>query len=226
MVVFEWFLYVVCLVIAYAVFRYNWWLFPKKLSRWKRYRMSEYDFVYNRVITAVCAGIASGGLCAYFVYALFHTGPSAPVLPSENKMPSLEKPVFKIMPENESTSEEVTRIVRQWDEAHNKKNYALFDALYMDYVGYYGREMEKQQCVADKKRLFQTYPDFSQQSKRLRLERKEEGLVKVQFEKHVHYAGQSRVFPSYLLLNQTMDGWKIEIESDEVTDAHLKEGRR
>ena len=97
--------------------------------------MSEYDFVYNRVITAVCTGLASGGLCVYIVYALFHTKPSEPTAFSAVEKPPLEKPVFKITQESESTSE-VKRIVRQWDEAHNERNYALFDSLYMDYVGY------------------------------------------------------------------------------------------
>ena len=225
MVVLEWLLYGVCAVIAYVVFRFNWWFFPKKLSRWKRYRMSEYDFVYNRVITAVCTGLASGGLCVYIVYALFHTKPSEPTAFSAVEKPPLEKPVFKITQESESTSE-VKRIVRQWDEAHNERNYALFDSLYMDYVGYYGKECKKQQCVADKKRLFQTYPDFSQQSSHVRFEEQEDGLVKVHFEKQVHYAGQSRVFPSYLLLNRTMSNWKIEIESDDVTDSHLKNAKK
>ncbi|HIZ32458.1 MAG TPA: hypothetical protein H9814_02760 [Candidatus Bacteroides merdigallinarum] len=218
MVVLEWILYGVCVVIAYIVFRYNWWFFPKKLSRWKRNRMSEYDFVYNRVLTAVCAGVVSGGFCAYIVYALFHMEPSVPS-PVEVK---LEKTEIEETQGSE-TLPEVTRIVRQWDEAHNERNYALFDTLYMDYVGYYGKEMSKQQCVTDKKRLFQTYPDFSQQSKHIRFEKKEEGLVKVYFGKQVHYAGKSRAFPSYLLLNRAMGDWKIEMESDEVTDAHLKE---
>ena len=49
MVVLEWILYIVGGgITAYYSFRHSWWLFPKKISRWKRSRMSDYDFYTDR----------------------------------------------------------------------------------------------------------------------------------------------------------------------------------
>ena len=235
MVVLEWFLYLVGIVIGYASFRFNWWLFPKKLSRWKRYRMSEYDFFVDRVIAAVAGAVVFGGGSIYCVYMAFHKD----LLKPKKAETAVVASVTRVQTETEKTStsqvlietakpfvrdvksEEIMEIVHLWDKAHNQRNYALFDSLYMDYVRFYGQEWKKQRCVASKKQLFQKYSDFSQQSKDIRIENKEDGRVKVLFDKQVYYDNRVQSFPSYLWLNLAGGIWKIEVESDEVTDANL-----
>ena len=66
MVVLEWILYVVCVLVAYAAFRFNWWLFPKKMSRRERWRTSDYDFFTNRALKSFVAGL----VIAYFGIAI------------------------------------------------------------------------------------------------------------------------------------------------------------
>ena len=48
-----------------------------------------------------------------------------------------------------------------------------------------------------------------------------DGRVKVLFDKQVYYDNRVQSFPSYLWLNLAGGIWKIEVESDEVTDANL-----
>lgn len=237
MVVLEWFLYLVGIVIGYASFRFNWWLFPKKLSRWKRYRMSEYDFFVDRVIAAVAGAVVFGGGSIYCVYMAFHEDllkpkktetavvQPAPMIQENTGKTSASKSTLEATEQpipNGAELDEVTEIVHLWDKAHNQRNYVLFDSLYMDYVRFYGQEWEKQRCVASKKQLFQRYADFFQQSKDIRIENQGDGRVKVLFDKRVYYSGRIQTFPSYLWLNQAGDIWKIEVESDEVTDANLR----
>ena len=238
MVMLEWFLYLVGVVIGYASFRFNWWLFPKKLSRWKRYRMSEYDFVIERTITAVAGAIVFGGGSIYAVYQIFHedllkpkdvkaviiqTAP--PIHQEETSTPQIpSQTTDSHLPQSAKLQStiNVTNIVNLWDKAHNQRDYALFDSLYMPYVRYYGQEWEKQKCINKKKQLFQLHPDFSQQSKNIYSENMEEGIVKVTFDKRVYCDGQVQTFPSYLWLTLSDGVWKIEIESDEITDTNSR----
>lgn len=241
MVVLEWFLYLVGVAIGFAAFRIYWWLYPKRLSRWKRYRMSEYDFFTNRMVEGIAAALAFGGVSIYFVYQVFHKDLLKPKEEDAVEMQSVpavqgKTPETSVPPTSETTgtlplsesrtsepvAEEPAEVVRLWDKAHNQRNYALFDSLYMDYVRFYGQEWEKQQCIDGKKRLLQLHPDFFQQSKNIRIEKIEEGILKVTFDKQAYYDGVARTFPSYLWLNWVGDAWKIEVESDEVTDANLR----
>jgi len=169
MVVLEWFLYLVGIVIGYASFRFNWWLFPKKLSRWKRYRMSEYDFFVDRVIAAVAGAVVFGGGSIYCVYMAFHKDllkpkkaetavvQPAPMIQENTGKTSASKSTLEAMEQpipNGTELDEVTEIVHLWDKAHNQRNYVLFDSLYMDYVRFYGQEWEKQRCVQAKNDCF------------------------------------------------------------------------
>lgn len=237
MVVLEWFLYLVGIAIGYASFRFNWWLYPKKLSRWKRYRMSEYDFLIERAITAIAGAVAFGGGSIYTVYQIFHEDLLKPqnveavviqTTPKESQETfTSQKPlqttdsIFSQSVEGQSVIE-VANTIYRWDKAHNQRDYVLFDSLYMPYVRYYGQEWKKQKCINGKKRLFQHHPDFFQQSKNIYFENVEEGIIKVTFDKRVYCDGQFQTFPSYLWLTLSDGVWKIEVESDKVTDASIR----
>ena len=73
MVVLEWILYIVGGgITAYYSFRHSWWLFPKKISRWKRSRMSDYDFYTDRAVAAFGAAFGNALVVIGIVFVIFH----------------------------------------------------------------------------------------------------------------------------------------------------------
>ena len=73
MVVLEWLLYIVGGgITAYYSFRHSWWLFPKKISRWKRSRMSDYDFYTDRAVAAFGAAFGNALVVIGIVFVIFH----------------------------------------------------------------------------------------------------------------------------------------------------------
>lgn len=238
MVFLEYLLYAVCLVIGYLTFRYTWWVYPKKISRWKRNRTSEYDFMYNRILDSICAGLVAAGFGIYIVYTFAHRksiledNESGKVtLVSENK--GLIKEADEPSDDHSADIPDVTayktsvekQILKLWDSAHNQQDYALFDSLYMDYVLFYGQELKKAQCIDNKKKLFAEYQDFSQHSKNIRCKKLDIDLIKLIFDKHVNYNGKSQVYSSFIVLKSVGKSWKIEQESDFTTERNLKRNK-
>lgn len=129
--------------------------------------------------------------------------------------------------EAQKPRETVEKVVERWDDAHNRQDDVLFKVLYASKVLYYGQQLTSKRCVKDKQRLFQQYNEFSQHSVNLRMEDMGEGRMKVAFDKQVSFDGQEKTYPSYLVLKRDVCGkWRIEQESDEITDRNLERKRK
>ena len=125
----------------------------------------------------------------------------------------------------------ITALVGQWDKAHNSQDNDIFLELYAPQVHYYGQYWDSRKCVEDKMRLFRRYSVFRQYSVNLHGEELADGRIKVSFEKHVHYDGKDEVFPSYLVVEKqeqqlSFNGWRIVVESDEITDRNLERRKK
>ena len=75
--------------------------------------------------------------------------------------------------------------------------------------------------------LFKRYDVYEQHSDNVSEERIAPGCVKLTFDKHVYYDGNSAVYRGYLFLEKDGSGtWRITKESDTTTDYNLsRKGR-
>ena len=236
MVVLEWILYVVCVLVAYAAFRFNWWLFPKKMSRRERWRTSDYDFFTNRALKSFVAGLVIAYFGIAIVYAVFNDGKfildNSKYVISKQQKEAASASSGTVDGEASQwdwdTGKEVARaVVQQWDDAHNGQDYEAFRSLYAGEVAYYGQRWTGEECVGDKRKLLGRYAVFSQRSDNFRFEAEAGGRVKVSFDKHVRFDGEEKTFPSYLVIGLSEEGkWIIERESDEITDRNLAKRRK
>ncbi len=64
--------YVICITIAYFIFRIGWRIFGKTLSRWQRYRMSEWTFFQKRLAYSIALAFIFGGIPAYIIFSYSH----------------------------------------------------------------------------------------------------------------------------------------------------------
>ena len=125
------------------------------------------------------------------------------------------------------TTTHMKNMLVQWDMAHNDRDAMAFAAMYANTVSYYGSEFTKRQCVANKRELFKRYDVYEQHSDNVSEERIAPGCVKLTFDKHVYYDGNSAVYRGYLFLEKDGSGtWRITKESDTTTDYNLsRKGR-
>lgn len=64
--------YVICITIAYFIFRIGWRIFGKTLSRWQRHRMSEWTFFQKRLAYSIALAFIFGGIPAYIIFSYSH----------------------------------------------------------------------------------------------------------------------------------------------------------
>jgi hypothetical protein len=111
---------------------------------------------------------------------------------------------------NPKGEKEVREFMTQWNDAHTQIKSPLLKRYYMDVVSYYGIELTKDQVQEDKNRLFQQFPDYTQQILNDQLAiTKEAGNYLVTFTKHVNYNGIEEDYASYLSVIYKNGAFKI-----------------
>lgn len=212
--------------------------FPKTLSRKDKYRKSEWELQKLRASKSLVRGGLTAFCIIYVTYLCFH--PEEETLSQtkiektthlnndKNQTNNLKK-TCKLEGQKATIKEDPNNIgiintVSLWDKAHNQKDLQIFERLYLDYILFYGKTLSREECITKKQALFSQYTFFNQESTNFKIIEIENGYVKCEFNKHVLYDDQKKDYPSYLYLKQTKGNfWKIEIESDSITDQNLKE---
>lgn len=123
--------------------------------------------------------------------------------------------------EDKSISE-VKLLVQEWNQAHLKRDVGIFAKVYSDRVFYYGSDYDKNSCIQSKLNFFKNHPEYVQNIKGdIQIERIESNKVKCSFTKEVFVDGKTAEFPSYLVFVKVNEVWRIDVESDLVTDGNI-----
>lgn len=113
----------------------------------------------------------------------------------------------------------VTKMVKDWNEAHNSKDVAVLASLYNQSVEYYGKEKDKNDCLDSKLSEFKKHKDYYQQiDGEINCEKISEIEYKCNFLKRVTFNHKTKNYPSYLVISKSNNEWKITKESDRTTD--------
>lgn len=124
--------------------------------------------------------------------------------------------------QEDDTYGDVVMVVTNWDQAHKEGQIDKFQFLYHDTVSFYNTILPLKECLKKKKSLLTKYPDFTQTSSDFHIYSKDSNSIMVEFNKSVWYNGITKVFPSYLFMQNINGTWKIVNESDLITDKNLK----
>ncbi len=118
----------------------------------------------------------------------------------------------------------INMVVQGWNEANNEKDTDMLSRLYAPKVTYYGSKFSRSKCIKDKNRFFKKYPHFSQSINNISYISLTPRLHKVSFDKYVQIKPhkQSKMYPSYLLVDTSSSFPAITEEGDAVTDKNLK----
>jgi len=118
--------------------------------------------------------------------------------------------------------------LKRWDKLHNLRQNDDFQYEYAPNVDYYGKKMSQEKVQQSKVAFMQKTPDYEQVSYRLKVTKMDARHVRCDFLKRTIANGKTRVYPSYLIYVTNNDGssWKIERESDQVTDKNLEKLRK
>jgi len=119
-------------------------------------------------------------------------------------------------------SASLTKLVNDWNNAHNSKDVAVLASLYNESVDYYGRAKDKNDCIDSKLSEFKKHKDYYQQiDGDIKCEKITDTEYKCLFLKRVTYNNKTKNYPSYLVFAKQVDKWFITAESDRVTDKNI-----
>jgi hypothetical protein len=111
---------------------------------------------------------------------------------------------------NPKDEKEISKFVKQWNEAHTQLKSPYLERDYMDVVTYYGKERTRTQVQQDKNLLFQQFPDYTQRILNDQLVITKEAVsYLVKFTKHISYNGIEADYPSYLSVMYKNGAFKI-----------------
>lgn len=118
----------------------------------------------------------------------------------------------------------ISEVVENWNSVHNPENISKIETLYAENVDYYGSAYSKKECVESKIKFIAKNPEYYQQIVG-QIDKVYDPLdsnqVTCKFIKRVVFKGKTTDYPSYLVLQKTIEQWKIIQESDLVTDKNL-----
>ncbi|MCR5131876.1 MAG: hypothetical protein K6C10_10520, partial [Prevotella sp.] len=140
--------------------------------------------------------------------------------------PSLNEPEPASDP---NVNAELFRIyLKSWDNLHNLRQNDDFKFEYASNVDFYGMKMTREKVQESKAAFLQKTPDYEQVSYRLKATKTDASHVRCDFLKRTIAQGKTRFYPSYLIYVTEDNGtsWKIERESDQVTDKNLERLRK
>lgn len=123
-----------------------------------------------------------------------------------------------------TNNEEIIRIVKQWNLAHNERDYSIFKHLYsQNKIDFYKKKFSNEECIKNKQKLFQKYQDFYQQiNGKIEIISLDPDKFKTTFIKQVTISGKTTDYPSYLIIGKSNNKLSIITEGDYVTDKNLK----
>ena len=136
--------------------------------------------------------------------------------------PSLNEPEPASDP---NVNAELFRIyLKSWDNLHNLRQNDDFKFEYASNVDFYGMKMTRERVQESKVAFLKKTPDYEQVSYRMKATKTDASHVRCDFLKRTISQGKTRVYPSYLIYVTEDNGtsWKIERESDQVTDKNLE----
>lgn len=113
-------------------------------------------------------------------------------------------------------------VLKNWNEAHNNKDFEGFENLYVNEVVFYGQNIGIPKILKSKKSLLDKNPSFKQEINQNTIEITElDHGYRVSFEKLVTINNKVTTYPSYLELKGSEDNLKISVEGDQITDENL-----
>ena len=116
-----------------------------------------------------------------------------------------------------------SKLILDWNTAHNSRDSLAFDKQYDDTVYFYGATEGKSRCLAQKNALFRKYQAFEQQiAGKIIVEPLGPGECKCSFGKKVKLKETILTYPAYLVFRRVKGIWKIHTESDQATDRYLE----
>lgn len=117
---------------------------------------------------------------------------------------------------------EIRRLTTLWNDAHNNRDINAFTPLYGSNVLFYGEYLSPSQCTGKKDLVLNSsYDYFEQNLRNIEIIDKENGRIRVNFDKDVKADDLQASYPSYLEFADQNGSWKIVRESDRVTDRNL-----
>jgi hypothetical protein len=116
----------------------------------------------------------------------------------------------------------VRTLVQSWSDAHNNNDIDAFNKLYGPSVLFYTQNLKKEICLEKKAEMLAASDFHLDITTALTIAAYTGGTIKCEFTKRVVYNSVEKSYPSYLLLQQINDGYKIVGESDLITDGNLK----
>lgn len=128
--------------------------------------------------------------------------------------------LFSVAKANDT--ETVKRMVYQWSEANNKRDLQTLSYFYADQLIYYGKELDKNSCLLDKRKLFGKYKQYYQSiNSDILVTRYGSNTYKCEFGKMVSVnAKKLKTYPSYLVIKKVHSNYYITAESDLISDAN------
>lgn len=114
-------------------------------------------------------------------------------------------------------------LLDNWNEAHQQKNVDYLDGLYADSVLYHQNQCSSQQVINSKTDLFEKHPFYYQEISEETHNELSDKEILLNFKKKVWLSypdGQPKECSAYLILKETVEGWKIIAENDNANVSH------
>jgi ketosteroid isomerase-like protein len=128
--------------------------------------------------------------------------------------------VLNAQNKGDHSEKELIQLIQKWDKLHNTCDFKNLLNLYADQVCLYSNNCPKNQVVENKKIFIKKYPDFSQKIdlKDIFFMEINKSKYKAVFTKTTIFNGKKSVVQAILEFKKMNNGWKINYESDNVTE--------
>ncbi len=118
--------------------------------------------------------------------------------------------------------EEVKEMVELWNRASSNGDLATLEGILGDRIEYYQSSITKDYYIQDQKKFLERNPVYGQSIKgEIEVKKLSDTQYKATFIKEVTTKSETREYPSYLVFAKRADGWKLILESDEVSDENI-----
>jgi ketosteroid isomerase-like protein len=106
-------------------------------------------------------------------------------------------------------------VIERWNRAHREHDVETLASLYAPTVSFYGTSLSRADCANKKRLAFKATPDYTQSTRDAKLEPAEAGRTFVRLVKASTTKGQSKDYPSILVVDAS--GHIVE-ESDDLPE--------
>lgn len=128
-----------------------------------------------------------------------------------------------------SDKETLKKLSEEWSDTRNTRSTSPLNRLFADKVNFYQTTMTRSECIERIKKMMSKYPNYQQEVCDFTYSEMGTNRIKVHFSKIVWVNGKgesSTTYPSYLIFTKKNGTWKIETESDDVTDRNLAKKKK